>query len=189
MARFRLVVIGLLASLWTLPALSQDSRLGPLERGAVVSPVLTIDSDRVFQDSAFGRRVAAEGAARLAALEAENDSIAKALEAEELDLTQRREGMAPDAFRELADAFDKKVQETRAAQNAKNRDLNSFLDQERENFFQAAASVFEQLMREAGAAVILDRRSVFASATAIDITDEAVLLLDETIGDGTQTQE
>ena len=39
-------------------------------------------------------------------------------------------------------------------------------------------------MREAGAAVILERRSVFASASVIEITDEAITLLDSTLGTG-----
>ena len=39
-------------------------------------------------------------------------------------------------------------------------------------------------MREAGAAVILERRSVFVSLNAIDITADAIALLDETLGSG-----
>jgi histone H3/H4 len=43
----------------------------------------------------------------------------------------------------------------------------------------------ERLMRQAGAAVILERRSVFVSANAIDITQQAISLLNETVGSGT----
>ena len=39
-------------------------------------------------------------------------------------------------------------------------------------------------MREAGAGVILERRSVLFSANAIDITDIAIQRLDDAIGDG-----
>ena len=95
-----------------------------------------------------------------------------------------RETMIAEDFRALADAFDQKVQQTRAAQSAKGRALNSLLDEEREIFLNAAAPVLERLMREADAAVILERRSVFVSATAIEITDEAIALLDETLGSG-----
>ncbi|MGC1494542.1 MAG: OmpH family outer membrane protein [Sulfitobacter sp.] len=160
-----------------------------LERGTVISPILTIDSDRVFQESAFGQRVAKEIEVEGAKLAADNAQVAASLESEEKQLTQQRTTMTPEDFRVLADAFDKKVQETRQAQSAKGRALNELLDQEREVFLTAAAPVLEQLMREAGAAVILDRRTVFVSASAVEITDDAIALLNETIGSGADTKQ
>ena len=170
------------------PALSQGqgSVSGGLSQGIVVSSVLTIDSDRLFRESAFGARVAAEAETRLTELASQNRKIEADLEAEEQDLTTRRAALDPTAFRDLADAFDKKVQETRAAQVAKGRAINEELDRAREVFLSAAAPVLEQLMREAGAVVILERRSVFVSASAIEITQDAIALLDETLGSGAE---
>lgn len=156
-----------------------------LERGGVTSPVLTIDSDTVFLESDFGRRVAEEIERRGAELAAENRRIEADLEAEERRLTERRASTPAEEFRAMADAFDRKVQEIRAAQAAKSRALNQILDQEREAFLDVAAPVMERLMRQAGAAVILERRSVFVSANAIDITQQAISLLNETVGSGT----
>ena len=51
-------------------------------------------------------------------------------------------------------------------------------------FLTAAAPVLEQIMREAGAAVILEQRSVFVSANAIDITKKAIERIDAQLGDG-----
>ncbi|MGD9866344.1 MAG: OmpH family outer membrane protein, partial [Pseudodonghicola sp.] len=53
----------------------------------------------------------------------------------------------------------------------------------------AARPVLETLMRETGAGVILERNSVFLSANATDITDEAIARIDAAIGDGAQTAE
>jgi len=92
--------------------------------------------------------------------------------------------MKPAQFRLLADAFDEKVQRTRAEQAAKNRALSEALDLERERFLSAAAPVLEQLMRNSDAAVILERRRVFVSSSVIEVTDEAIALLDEAIGTG-----
>ncbi len=155
-----------------------------LNRGTVVSPILTIDSERLFRESAFGKRVAADIEARSAALASENRQIEADLEAEERLLTDQRPDLDAEEFRALADAFDEKVQETRASQEAKVRALNQALDEEREVFLAAAAPVLEQLMREAEATVILERRSVFVSASAIEITDDAIELLDQTLGSG-----
>ena len=57
-------------------------------------------------------------------------------------------------------------------------------DAERGVFIRAAQPVLIDLMREAGAGVILERRSVLFSANAIDITDIAIQRLDDAIGDG-----
>ena len=169
----------------TGPGAAQQTGAGTgLGRGTVISPILTIDSERLFLESAFGKRVAAEIEQKGAELTAENRKIETALEAEERELTEMRASMSAEEFRELANIFDQKVQTTRQEQAAKGRALNTLLDQEREVFLTAAAPVLERLMREADAAVILERRSVFVSASAIEITDDAIALLDETLGSG-----
>lgn len=173
-----------LVALCTSAASAQQTT--PLQRGAIISPVLTIDSERLFLESDFGRRVAAAIETQGAALARENRQIEASLEAEERELTEQRATLDPEAFRALADAFDEKVQQTRQAQAAKGRALNSQLDAEREVFLQAAAPVLERLMRQSDAAVILERRSVFVSAAAIEITDDAIALLNETLGDGAE---
>ena len=167
-----------------LPVAAQQAVPWGTARGSVLSPILTIDSERMFLESAFGRRVAQEIEQQGSVLAAENRRIEEDLEAEEQELTALRKTMEPEAFRALADAFDQKVQQIRQEQTAKGRALNNLLDQEREIFLGAAAPVLERLMRDAGAAVILERRSVFVSNSAIEITDDAISRLDETLGSG-----
>lgn len=153
--------------------------------GVIQSPILTINSDRLFEDSAFGQRAAREIEQAGAELAAENRRIEAELTAEEKDLTARRPGMEPEDFRALADAFDTRVQEIRRTQEAKTRELNQKSEVERVAFFQAARPVLVEIMRETGAAVILERSSVFLSANATDITDLAIARIDGAIGDGT----
>ncbi|MGC1505693.1 MAG: OmpH family outer membrane protein [Sulfitobacter sp.] len=164
----------------------QASSDAALNRGSIISPVLTIDSDRLFLDSDFGKRVVAEVEAKGTELANENRKIEADLEAEERRLTEVRATMTPEAFRTLANEFDEKVQQTRQVQATKGRALNALLDQEREVFESAAGPVLERLMRSAEAAVILDLRSVFVSASAIEITDDAISLLNETLGSGSE---
>lgn len=181
----RLIYTMVLALLGAAPLAAQQVPTADLlERGSVISPILTIDSERAFIESAFGKRVAAQAEVEGEKLVSENRRIEADLEAEELELTQMRETLPADEFRQLADAFDAKVQETRAAQAAKGRALNARVAKEEEVFRDAAAPVLERLMREAGAGVILERRSVYVSLTAIDITAVAIALLDETLGGG-----
>ncbi|MBA97848.1 MAG: OmpH family outer membrane protein [Sulfitobacter sp. SK025] len=181
---FFAVILVPVLSLWAMPGQAQQGSMTQRERLTVQSPILTIDSDRIFNESAFGLRVARDVEVQSAGLAAENRKIEAELEAEEKRLTEQRSTLDAAAFRDLADAFDQKVQKTRAAQAAKGRSLSQMVDQERSLFLNAAGPVLEELMQDAGAAVILERLSVFVSANAIDITDEAIKRLDATLGSG-----
>jgi Skp family chaperone for outer membrane proteins len=145
---------------------------------AVESPVLVIDFERAFAESAFGRRLNEEVEREGNAIVAENRRIEAELTAEELRLTEQRATMAPEQFRALADAFDQKVQRLRAEQDAKAEALGSRGEESRIEFLQAARPVLEGLMRETGAAVILERRSVLVAVDSVDITDRAIARID-----------
>lgn len=144
----------------------------------VQSPVLVIDFERAFAESAFGRRLNEEVEREGNAIVAENRRIEAELSAEEQRLTDQRADMPPDQFRALADAFDQKVQRLRAEQDAKAEALGSRGEESRIEFLQAARPVLERLMRETGAAVILERRSVLVAVDAVDITDRAIERID-----------
>jgi Skp family chaperone for outer membrane proteins len=175
-----------LSLIWTAlpatPVVAQSTQ-------TISSPILTIDSERVFTESQFGKRTLEEFEALGAELAAENRRIEEELSAEEKDLTAKRAQMAPADFRVLADAFDEKVQGIRQEQDGKNRELNKSLEERRIVFLNAAAPVLEQLMRDTGAAVILERRSVFLSANAIDVTRTAIERLDDVLGSGSAPAE
>lgn len=145
------------------------------------SAVLTIDSDRLFEDSAYGRQTVEEFEARGAALAAENRRIEAELEAEEQELTELRPTIEPSEFRALADDFDTRVQEIRRTQETKSRALNTELEERRVVFLNSAVPILEQLMRETGATVVLEQRTVFISSNAIDITTVAIERLDRVL--------
>ena len=147
------------------------------------SPILTVNQDRLYLESAFGQQFVTEHAAREQALEAENEEIRLALEEEELELTELRSTMAADAFRDLANAFDEKVQNIYRTQNAKGEALNRMVEENRTQFFQTVPPILEGIAREAGAAVILDERVVLIGARSIDITDRAIARIDAALSE------
>ena len=155
-----------------------------VQLGAPQSGVLTIQPDRLYADSAFGKRIAQEIEAEGAVLTVENRNIEADLRAQEQDLAARRSTMDPNAFRALADAFDRKVQETRAAQVQKLNEITQMGENARREFFAASLPVLEQIMRESGAGAILDHSTVFLSSDAVDITDLAIARIDKVLGDG-----
>ncbi len=152
----------------------------------VQSPILLIDADEFFRASAFGQLVTAEIASDNQALGQENRRIEAELSEEEKTLTEQRPSLTPAEFRDLADAFDAKVRQIRTEQEAKARAIAALRDAARAQFLTAAAPVLEQVMREAGAAVILERRAAFLSVNAIDVTELAVTRIDAEIGEGLQ---
>jgi len=154
------------------------------EIGTVRSAFLTIELDRFFSQYKFGLRIAREIDEAGELLAAENRQIEAELVLEEQGLTERRKSMEPIEFRQLADAFDEKVQEFRRVQDGKVRQLSQKRVNGQNILFQEARPVLEQLMRETGAVVILERSNVFLSANVIDITDVAINRIDAAIGDG-----
>jgi Skp family chaperone for outer membrane proteins len=157
-------------------ALAQEPPQDPpqaLPLGQPVSTILTLDQERLEASGIFGR-VSEEINRRTQVLFEENRRIEAELVAEELELTERRATLSPEAFRALADAFDVKVQRLRNEQDAKLAELQRINDEERQNFLRQVLPIIEAVRRERGALIVLERRIALASVDAIDITDEVV---------------
>ncbi|MEO0389097.1 MAG: OmpH family outer membrane protein, partial [Pseudomonadota bacterium] len=121
-------------------------------------PFLVIDQDRLLSESATGRAVLAEEEDARAALLQEGRSLDRAFEAEERALTDQRATMSPQAFRPLADAFDEKVVATRRAQEQKALTLTREAEERRRAFFANVTPILLQILRETGAAAVVDQR-------------------------------
>jgi len=147
-------------------------------QAVIRSPVLTLNYEQFIAGSQMGQQTSANYEAERARLEAANAEIASQLEAEELALTKARDTMQPDAFRKAASDFDEKVQKIRQERRDAETILARKRDDLRSRFEQAAVPVLSALMREAGAAVILEVRSTVLSLEQVDITDLAIQRLD-----------
>lgn len=148
------------------------------------TPLLTLDQERLFTDSLFGRRVAEELNAASAELARQNRLIEADLTFEERALTEERERLPQGEFRALADAFDEKVVGYRRAQDRKARAFQRRDEAERQAFLRAALPVLADLVAELGAVAILDDRAVLFAAQSIDVTDRAIARIDAAIGSG-----
>ncbi|WP_299814962.1 OmpH family outer membrane protein [uncultured Jannaschia sp.] len=162
------------------PAAAQEAPPAGLRQ----SPIVVLDRDALYAQSAFGRRVAADIEAASNELAAENRRLEAELETEERALTERRATMDPDGFRELAAAFDTRVTAIRQAQDAKARAIAQQTERAQALFLEQANPILVELAREADALVILDKRFAIASADEIDITPLAQKRIDAALGDG-----
>lgn len=150
----------------------------------VFASILTLDDERFFADSVFGKSVIARQERDSRALIDENRRIEAALEAEEKDLTIRRTTLSREEFAPLAEAFNEKVEGIRKAQDAKTRDLQRGFDADRQRFLEAARPVLAEVMGARGAVAIIDSRAVFVGFDNIDVTDEAIARLDAAVAEG-----
>ncbi|QDY69331.1 OmpH family outer membrane protein [Qingshengfaniella alkalisoli] len=184
-SRFRrasdLMIVGALALLvGGAPAIAQTGDAETWD-----SVVLTLDQDALFLQSAFGQRVQEELIERREALAAENRRIEAELVAEEQSLTERRQQLPPSDFAALATAFDEKVQRIRSERDEKSRDLQAYLETERQTFLDHAGPILARLLQERGGRVLIDRQAILMSLEGVDITQEAIAEIDSELGDGT----
>lgn len=172
---------GFVAGQLATPAHAQDRAQ---DNTAQQIGVLTIDQDRLFTGSLFGERVVTQINSDLANLEKEFQRLEADLTAEEKLLTQRRITLTPEAFRLLADEFDERVQGIRKAQDAKARELDRRLETERAKYYGMVNPLLYTIMADMGASVIIDRRAILVGVEGVDITDDALRMIDATVGDG-----
>ena len=150
----------------------------------VQSDILVLDPEKLFAETNLGQRINQDYRAEREALIARNRKIEAELEAEELSLTELRAEKTPTEFRELADAFDAKVQDIRRESERAVRDLELSRDRAPVTFMRTIEPVLVQLMRDVEGAIILDVRTVLLRADVVDITNLAIQRVDEVIGDG-----
>lgn len=164
-------------------AVAQDAPPGPPllhpAEARAQSPVVTLDQARFFQGSAFGKAAEARAQTETTALATENRQIEAELETEERALTDRRAILSPEEFAPLAAEFDAKVERIRQEQDEKSRVIVRKLDEDRQRFFEAALPALTELMASTGAVAILSNETAILSLSSIDMTDEAIALMDK----------
>ncbi len=156
---------------------AQETTADPARSGPT-SPVLSINQQRLFEDSAFGKASLSRLEASSRTLQAEVRKIESDLEIEERLLTERRAAMPQAEFQPLATAFDDKVEKLREAWGAKDRELKRQRDLDQQQFFEIAAPILAEVMRDLGATVLLDQSSVILSLDRVDITQLAIERID-----------
>lgn len=150
----------------------------------VAAPLLTVDQEALFARSAWGQRtqkLLEEAGSQIAA---ENERIAQELSDEEARLTEQRKVLAPAEFRKQAEAFDARATRIRRKRAQLVQELNAQGEASRNAFYQAALPIMGEVMQQRRAVAVLDRRTVFVSLDAIDVTDALITELDRALGAG-----
>lgn len=169
------------------PPLPSRTIQSPRDAKPVAAPILTVDQDVLFAASEWGKRTQRILEEEGGKIEAENERLAAQLSDEESALTQQRGTLDPAEFRRLAEAFDTRATEVRQQRAQVVQDLNAWAEADRAAFYRAALPLMGEMMQERGAVAVLDRRTVFVSMDAIDMTQDLVSRLNAELGDGAGT--
>ncbi len=182
----RVLVIALLAAAALAHAPSagaQTETNGDAPEGGfetlAASAVLIVDIERIYRESSAGRSIADAEAALVARTEAELSERRAALQAESEALTEGRGVIPQDEFRTREEAFRSAVAALRQFRRDRARAIQRAAAEARNDLKRALEPVLVAIMRERRAGVMLDARVVILSASALDITDEAIKRLDE----------
>ena len=137
-----------------------------------------LNQDGLFNDSKLGQAILLIQAEKRTVLLQESRLISDAFEVEEKRLTEMRSEVSVEEFRILSEDFDIRVQAARQSQLAKDVEMQQSNDGLRRRFFVIAAPFLSEIMTKYHASAIVDQRSVLLFDRNMDITPEAIKVLD-----------
>ncbi|HTC82922.1 MAG TPA: OmpH family outer membrane protein [Rhizomicrobium sp.] len=142
--------------------------------------IVVIDRAAIMQFSKVGQDIAKQ--MQTYANQAKNDLSAqgKSLQAEGRNLQQQVAILAPDVKQKRLDAFRAKEEALQGAAQRKDEQLKVAFGQARAVMEQTLGPILQQLVKERGANLVLDKQAVvFANANGFDITGEAINRLNQ----------
>ena len=150
--------------------------------GSEKSSVFTVDMGKLFRSSDFGRKIISTNNVARQELQKENEELEFLLLSEEKELSEQRKILSLDEFRPKALAFDEKVSIIRAEQAKKEENLKNKVRKEEAEFFKRIYPLLYELMLDRGCLILIDQRNVILWDSTVDITDEAILLINRILG-------
>jgi len=141
-------------------------------------PVLILDQDGLFNNSKLGQDMLLIQAEQRTVLLQESRVISDAFEIEEGRLTDIRSEVSAEEFRLLSEDFDARVLAARESQRAKDVEMQQSIDGQLRRFLVIAAPFLSEIMVKYHASAIVDQRSVLLFDRNMDITQEAIEILD-----------
>src|SRR5689334_15903102 len=165
-----LAFAGLAAALFVTPALADPPQ----------PKIVVIDRAAILRFSKVGQDIAKQ--MQVYANQAKNDLSAqgKALQAEGRNLQQQVAILAPDVKQKRLDAFRAKEEALQGAAQRKDEQLKAAFGQARAAMEGALGPILQQLVKEKGANLVLDKQAVvFANAGGFDITGDAINRLNQ----------
>ena len=146
------------------------------------SGLFTVDMSKLFRSSDFGKSIILANNQARQKLQNENDELEAKLLSEENKLSDQRKLLSLDEFRPKALEFDKKVSIIRTQQSTKEENLKIKARKEEAEFYKRIYPLLYELLLEKGGLVLLDQRNAILWDSSVDITDDAIKLINQVLG-------
>ena len=150
--------------------------------GSEKSSLFTVDMGKLFRSSDFGKKIISTNNIARQELQNENEELESLLLTEEIELSEQRKILSSDEFRRKALAFDEKVSIIRTEQGKKEENLKNKARKEEAEFYKRIYPLLYELFLDQGGLILIDQRNVILWDSTVDITDEAILLINQVLG-------
>ena len=150
--------------------------------GSEKSSLFTVDMGKLFRSSEFGKQIISTNNIARQELQNENEELESMLLLEEKELSEQRKILSSDEFRPKALAFDDKVSIIRTDQSKKEENLKNKARKEEAEFYKRIYPLLYELLLDRGGLILIDQRNVILWDSTVDITDEAILLINQVLG-------
>ena len=98
---------------------------------------------------------------------------------EQNELIESQSIMAPNAFEEKRIEYEKKVQNYNVSRQNKLLSIDRLLAESRNSVLDALRPILEEISNEKGITILLEKNSVLLNAEGMDITDQAIKMLNK----------
>jgi outer membrane protein len=165
-----LAFAGLALSAFTAPALADPPQ----------AKIVVLDRSAILQFSKVGQDIARQMQTYANQAKADLTAQGRALQNEGRTLQQQVAILAPELKQKRLGAFRAKEQSLQGMAQRKDEQLKAGFAQARMTMEQALGPILQQLVKERGANLVLDKQAVvFANAAGFDITAEAINRLNQ----------
>lgn len=138
---------------------------------------------KLLKQTLIGKKIIAEDNIARQNLQSENDELEENLLFEEKELSDMRKTLTLDEFRIKAQEFDKKVTIIRTEQGQKEQYLIAENRKNENDFFKKIYPLLYGLLSEKGGLILLDQRNAVLWDSSVDLTIDAINLIDRVLGD------
>ena len=149
----------------------------PSNPGPVIPGVCTYNNQRALVTSMVGQAVAARLEQLNAAVQAELQPEAQAIETEATTLSGQQGTLAADAFQQRAGALQQRAQAFERLAQTRAAELQYTEQQQIAQIAQRLDPILVQVYQERGCGLLLDRAAMFGANPAMDVTDRVIELL------------
>ncbi len=165
-----LAFAGLASSLFAAPAMADPPQ----------AKIVVLDRAAILQFSKVGQDIAKQMQAYANQAKADLSAQGRSLQNEGRTLQQQVAILAPDLKEKRLEAFRAKEQALQGAAQRKDEQLKAGFAQAQKAVEEALGPILQQLVKERGANLVLDKQAVvFANAAGFDITGDAINRLNQ----------